>query len=111
VSILPDLEAALDAWLEAEDAYLTYDRADIVELARRLDSKMSARSVLVSRLLTDDTIAALIAVARAADELSCIVIEKSLNLDWEYPRGMCKGCEQEALCAALEPLVKEADDE
>lgn len=95
-SILTDLEAALEAFMAAEDAYYGYDRSDIVLLARLLDEKMSTRSTLISRLLTGDTIAALIAVARAMHDENNSSGEAARQA---YVRGR----------AALASLVKEAD--
>lgn len=101
MSILTDLEAALEAFMAAEDAYYGYDRSDIVLLARLLDEKMSTRSTLISRLLTDDTIATLIAVVDEVTRRAPILVadpenDRLLNLAAALTRA---------------PLVKEADDD
>lgn len=121
MNILTDLRAALEIWEAAEAAYYDYDRSDIVEIARRLDDKMRARSVLFSKLiryapaLLDSAEAAETLVERMhmihADERYKQVWVLALQHGDIYADGPTYRDEVDALEAALAPLVKEDTDE
>jgi len=109
VNILTDLRAALAVKEEAASALGMLHKpgtSGFDEVSwKRAYYRLKHLEDDLHRLLTDDTIRALLDVAEAADELECIDFAK------DYPTGSCKDCGREAICRALAPLVKEATDE
>ena len=101
MSTLSDLKAALEAKREAEREWEKY--ADV--LVPSEESRHAALIVGRARnrmvgILADDTIAALIAVAEAAD-----VVART------YPDLLIQGNEGSDFLEALAPLLKEVPDE
>lgn len=112
MSILTDLESALEAKLETEAEHPSTATSWHMDVAKA-DETLHA-------LLTEDTIAALVAVAEVAGALVTavgVVCDDAPTIDVcldGYHRCNSfdrKRCElSSALSAALAPLVKEADD-
>lgn len=121
MSILTDLKAALEAKWEAERehnlARRTNDHGEIVAAAGCVNRATDD----LHAILTDDTIAALVAVAgRAREHMEAYEEQHGQFISDQWKAELSAAIREanvvehrtaEALAAALAPLVKEADHE